>query len=34
VLVDGATDRPRRISQRERAAWEPYLGDPIAFRRR
>jgi len=34
VIVDGATDRPRRISQRERAAWEPYLGDPIAFRRR
>ncbi len=34
VLVDTATERPRRIDDRERAAWEPYLGEPIAFRRR
>ena len=34
VLVDAATERPRRIDDRERAAWEPYLGEPIAFRRR
>ncbi len=33
VLVDTGTQRPRRIDDRERAAWEPYLGDPIAFRR-
>ncbi|MBT2516064.1 acyl-CoA thioesterase [Streptomyces sp. ISL-90] len=34
VLVDAATERPRRIDDRERAAWQPYLGEPIAFRRR
>ena len=34
VLVDAATERPRRISDRERDAWEPYLGEPVAFRRR
>jgi acyl-CoA thioester hydrolase len=34
VLVDAASQRPRRIDERERAAWEPYLGEPIAFRRR
>ena len=34
VLVDAASERPRRIDDRERAAWEPYLGEPIAFRRR
>jgi acyl-CoA thioester hydrolase len=34
VLVDAATQRPRRIDDHERAAWEPYLGEPIAFRRR
>ena len=34
VLVDAATERPRRIGEAEREAWEPYLGDPIAFRRR
>lgn len=34
VLVDTATERPRRIDDREREAWEPYLGDPVAFRRR
>jgi acyl-CoA thioester hydrolase len=34
VLVGAASERPRRIDDRERAAWEPYLGEPIAFRRR
>lgn len=34
VLVDAATERPRRITEAERGAWEPYLGEPIAFRRR
>ncbi|MDO8107234.1 thioesterase family protein [Isoptericola sp. b441] len=34
VLVDAATGRPRRITAQERAAWEPYLGEPVALRRR
>ncbi|QTX04551.1 acyl-CoA thioesterase [Agromyces archimandritae] len=34
VLTDAATGRPRRISPTERAAWEPYLGEPLRFRRR
>jgi acyl-CoA thioester hydrolase len=34
VLVDAATERPRRMTDAERAAWEPYLEEPIAFRRR
>ena len=34
VLVDAATERPRRIDDRERAAWEPYLGESLTFRRR
>ena len=34
VLVDAETERPRRISDAERAAWEPYLGETIEFRRR
>jgi len=33
VLVDRASDRPRRISAREREAWSPYAGEPPAFRR-
>jgi acyl-CoA thioester hydrolase len=33
VLVDAATDRPRRITAEERAAWSPLLDAPIAFRR-
>ncbi|MEO6942721.1 MAG: thioesterase family protein [Terrimesophilobacter sp.] len=33
VFIDAATQRPRRISDAERAAWEPYFGDPIAFKR-
>ncbi|WP_104081524.1 thioesterase family protein [Cryobacterium sp. Y11] len=34
VLVDAASERPRRINDTERAAWTPYLDDPIVFARR
>ena len=34
VLVDTGTELPRRIDERERAAWEPYLGESLTFRRR
>lgn len=34
VLLDTATSSPKRIGPREREAWEPYVGDPIKFRRR
>lgn len=34
VLVDATTEKPRRIDDRERAAWEPYLGESITFCRR
>jgi acyl-CoA thioester hydrolase len=34
VLVDAASERPRRITDEERAAWEPYLGESLEFRRR
>ncbi|MEV1129393.1 thioesterase family protein [Agromyces sp. NPDC049794] len=34
VLVDATSGRPRRIGDAERAAWEPYLGEPLAYRRR
>jgi acyl-CoA thioester hydrolase len=34
VLVDAVSERPRRISDLERSAWEPYLDEPIAFSRR
>lgn len=33
VFIDAKTQRPRRISDAERAAWEPYFGDPISFKR-
>ncbi len=33
VFIDSVTQRPRRISDAERAAWEPYFGAPIAFKR-
>ncbi len=33
VFIDAQTQRPRRLGDAERAAWEPYLGEPIAFRR-
>jgi acyl-CoA thioester hydrolase len=31
VLVDAATQKPRRIRPEERAAWSPYLEDPVVF---
>ena len=31
VLVDAATQKPRRITEAERAAWSPYLEAPVAF---
>ena len=34
VLVDAATQRPRRINDHERAAWTPYLDDPVRFAKR
>ncbi|MFD4420176.1 acyl-CoA thioesterase [Agromyces sp. NPDC058484] len=34
VLVDAATERPRRIEAHEQSAWAPYLGEPVEFRRR
>ena len=33
VFIDSATQRPRRISDAERAAWEPFFGPPIAVKR-
>ncbi|BDZ56236.1 acyl-CoA thioesterase [Agromyces marinus] len=33
VLVDAATGRPRRMTETERGAWEPFLGEPAEFRR-
>jgi acyl-CoA thioester hydrolase len=34
VMVDAATERPRRINARERAAWVPYVDVPVEFSRR
>lgn len=34
VLVDAVSERPRKINEVERAAWTPYLDDPIVFNRR
>ena len=34
VLIDAATQRPRRLSDDERAVWGRYLGEPPAMRRR
>ncbi|WP_150308585.1 acyl-CoA thioesterase [Planctomonas psychrotolerans] len=34
VLVDTASERPRRINEVERAAWSPYLEDPVVFTQR
>jgi len=31
VLVDAATQKPRRITQAERDAWAPYLDAPVTF---
>lgn len=33
VLLDAASGRPRRISDSERAAWEPYLDAPVTWQR-
>lgn len=33
VFFDVHTQRPRRIADVERAAWRPYLNDPIKFKR-
>lgn len=33
VLVDAQSQRPRRILPHELAAWQPYSGEPIQFRR-
>jgi acyl-CoA thioester hydrolase len=34
VLVDATTGAPQRIGPEHRAAWEPYLEEPVALRRR
>jgi len=34
VLVDAATQKPRRITVGERAAWSPYLEAPLTFAHR
>ncbi|MFD5214996.1 acyl-CoA thioesterase [Microbacterium sp. NPDC058345] len=34
VLVDAATGRPVRLSAEMRAAWEPLVGEPLAYHRR
>ena len=34
VLVDAVTERPRKINDVERAAWTPYVDQPIRFTRR
>ncbi|MFF3066343.1 acyl-CoA thioesterase [Oerskovia sp. NPDC057915] len=34
VVVDAATGAPRRITEPERAAWQPFVEEPLEFRRR
>jgi len=34
VLIDEETEKPRRMTPAERASWEPYLDEPVPFRRR
>ncbi|AMB58264.1 acyl-CoA thioesterase [Microterricola viridarii] len=34
VLVDSVSGSPRRISEIERAAWTPYLDEPVRFSKR
>ena len=34
VFIDVASQRPRRINERERSAWAPYIEDPVVFGRR
>ena len=33
VMLDAVTGTPRRLTDAEREAWEPYLEAPVAFRR-
>lgn len=33
VILDAATERPRKLTDEERAAWAPVVGEPIAFGR-
>lgn len=33
VMLDAVTGAPRRLTDAERAAWEPYLEPPLRFRR-
>ncbi len=34
VMVGLATNRPMRITDDQRAAWEPYVEAPVAFTKR
>lgn len=34
VMVSAATDRPTRVPEELRAAWSPYIEDPIRFTKR
>ncbi|WP_084102587.1 thioesterase family protein [Demequina sp. NBRC 110051] len=34
VLVDAASGRPRRLTDDQKVAWEPYVDEPVQFRRR
>lgn len=34
VMVDAATGRPRRITDREREAWSAHVGEPVSFTKR
>ena len=34
VMVDAESGRPMRLSAEERAAWEPFVGDPITYAHR
>jgi acyl-CoA thioester hydrolase len=34
VMVEVATGKPLRISDDQRTAWGPYIGEPVAFTKR
>ena len=34
VMVELATGRPQRMTDEQRAAWEPYVEEPVAFTKR
>jgi len=34
VLVDAGSGRPVRLTDEQRGAWEPYLGEPVTYGRR